>query len=89
MREETVDIMVRGIGLTVMGYYTPAVPDQMYDQQGEPGTGGSPAEFEITEVYLDLDFWNLIQVIDMVDGVARSGDSFIEEIEEACITALE
>lgn len=86
----TVDIVYRGLPLSVEGTYTKETPDVWYLRNGDPGYPGDSAEFEIDSVKQGE-----IEMIDFLDdlyevryGARQSQDTYtsvLDEIESLCI----
>lgn len=78
-RNMDLEIYYKGVDINVVGNYTPEEPMVMYYPDGS-GHPGSPAEFEIEEIY-----YGDVDVFDIYDGFKGAMD----EIQELCITKVE
>ena len=74
---QELDIELKGIEMTIEGYYLKGEPQVMYDGNME-GYPGSDSEFEINSVKIhDQEIWDLLT------------DNDFDEITQICLTKIE
>lgn len=90
--KETINIIYRGLSLSVTGKYSKGSPMVMYLRNGDPGYPEEPPEFYIEKVELKgediTDFFdNLVNRV-YIDHKYVDTDCFVE-IEELCLESIE
>jgi len=92
MSNQRVEVVYRGLALTVTGNYSKGRPMCMYLRNGDPGYPEDPPEFEISKIELNgeeiTDFFdNLVNRV-YINHKYNDTDCYTE-IEDLCICEIE
>ncbi len=77
-------IEFKGVAYIANVDYTPGTEDEYYDQHGEPGTPGDPAEIEINSMHFINESCDIKEVLDSI----LTQDQW-NEIEQLIYTEIE
>lgn len=73
-----VPIYLDEIQVEISGYYEPETEDRFYDRNGDPGTPGLAAQFDITKI-----MWN---GVDITEAVRKQKGFKWDDMESECIS---
>lgn len=73
-----VSINFKGYELECVGDFFPGEPCRMYEQNGDPGHPGAPAEFEVHEIKIEgVELFELFDNLNLIDEIE---DLILEKI---------
>jgi hypothetical protein len=90
--KQRVNVVYRGLGLTVEGDYSRGCPEVMYLHNGDPGYPKEPSEFDIRKIELNGE-----DITGFFDGLEHAVtinkrpyyEDCYSEIADVCIEAIE